>query len=301
MSRGSRFLSQEETGQLVRMWSEDIRFGSRFRFAQKLAEVIGANDAPSDATIKAADKRLERLEKQQSKLTDSTANHIAIALGITRDDLDNRLIGNFSTTAILKPDDEPAEPEAAYRHFEIVHEYAIADKSGHLTTVKTAERVEILRREIVEGGSYWESQPHNVEAFYKPVGNQNVSLWRGAFPVEVARVVKTGKLYRWDTHHEPGLRRGEQVWFLTRFELNDEFVQNLCRDSFHSMEQIGSFTWIVRFPAERPARRWWITTDFNPHHTSGATLESKIGVTREIKWSVRDLPKGSVFFINWEW
>jgi hypothetical protein len=304
MARGSRKLEDEDARRLAKLWTGDSRFGTRYRFAARMAEIINETQTPRSDQIKAADKRLERLEKRKAKLTNPTANAIALVVGLSREVLEVKIFGEATAPApdALPPKERPpSEAEkSTYRHFEIIHEYDIKDIRGRLTGIKTAERVEVLRREVVVGGSYWESYPMNLKAWYKPARRGDLP-WQGAMPVEVTRLEKTGKIYRWDTYHEPALLRGDVVWFLTAFELKDEFTSEVCRDAFHSMQEIGSFTWRIKFPPQRPAKRWWITVDYHPSLPSNTTLASYNEKTTTIDWSISGLPKDVVYFINWEW
>ena len=297
MSYGSKPLTNDARQRLVQMWQDDSRYGSRYQFASRLAEIVYGTSYPPPENVKAIDKRLERLQKNQTKLTNSTSNAIAKALGISPIDLEQRLFGSDSKKATV-PVTEYAG--GTYRHFEVIHEYDIQDTHGHITKVKTAERVQILKQEVREGGSFWSARPNKLEAFYKHVGDSKPP-WENTIPLEINRIEKEGKNYRWDTYHAPALLRGENVWFLTSFELKDEFTSTACSDVFHSMEPIESFTWKIKFPIGRPVKRWWITTNFHPQHSDGATLVACNTPALIIEWSTLKLPKGVFYTVNWVW
>lgn len=110
MARGSRDLDKDEAERLTKLWTEDAQFGTRYSFAARLAQVVNRTTQPSDSQIKAADKRLERLEESETKLTNSTANAIAAAKGISREEFEGRI---FLVTPPSKADG--AQKEATLR------------------------------------------------------------------------------------------------------------------------------------------------------------------------------------------
>jgi hypothetical protein len=142
--------------------------------------------------------------------------------------------------------------------------------------------------------------PYKLKTFYKHAGDGKPP-WENALPLKKNRIEREGKNYRWDTYHAPALLRGEMVWFLTSFELKDEFTTVSCSDIFHSMEPIESFTWKIKFPPKRPAKRWWITTIYHPGHADGATLTAYNKSTSLLEWSASKLPKGTYYTVNWVW
>lgn len=202
-----------------------------------------------------------------------------------------------------EPNETSVGAGTPYKHIQIIHQYVINDTKGKWTTVLTAELVEVLLRQVPSGGSFWGTLPQELETRYKHFKKKEKwdDLWKDSILADNRIINAVKSPFEWDTFYQPPLLRGEKVWFLNSFRLENEFVTSICRDAFHAMQAIESFTWKIKFPSTRPAKRWWVTVDFHDHFPSNATLIAHKKSTSQIEWNTSDMPKGSIYFINWEW
>ena len=104
MSYGSKPLTVQAIQRLIQLWKDNPSYGSRYRFASRLAEQIYGTPIPTPSNIKAADKRLERLQKGETTLTSFTANMIAKLIGVSSLELEQRLFGAQTETIIAPPE-----------------------------------------------------------------------------------------------------------------------------------------------------------------------------------------------------
>lgn len=283
---------------LKRLWVEHPDYGTQSRFAVALAATISGKENPSPADVEAANARLKRLINRTGSYTDESAHWIKTALKISRIELDKAVFEGVMPQT-QQANEGGIRSATPYQHLQLVHEYLIGDPDGHVTHVKTSERVRLLRKKTV-AGSYWSAPPQNLHTGFS-YEEQLETAWKRAIAVETSRVRKMGSTFRWDTHHEPALLEGEKVWFLTSFDLVDEFRESSCSDDYHSQQMLGSFTWRIKFPEARPAKRWWVTVEYSDEMESNTTLESQNEPTLEILWRRSDLKKGEIYFMNWEW
>jgi hypothetical protein len=193
----------------------------------------------------------------------------------------------------------PRSGRPAYKHLFGIYQYEIFDPTGRRVRVTDAQYLQVLRRKQEKGGCGWIPRPHHLESFisHAPLSRE--------VPGELIRCKHTepsikGTSYWWDTFFTPPLVRGQRFWSVDRFVIEDQFAAARCADTFHVFSPWPSFRWKVRFPPERPAKRWWVSVSYRRGYEDDAVILQSEEPTELIVADAEKLGVG-VYQIHWEW
>jgi hypothetical protein len=196
--------------------------------------------------------------------------------------------------SIIKPTIEP------YDHIYYKYHYRILDVNGYVTIIHTENHLKVLRKRISTGGGAWTSMPEALTSrltYLDKEGN------RISDPVinHTTEPKKKGLFYLWNEKYNPPLEKNQHVCFEYDFKVRNEFTEKECSDSFSAYRNIRKFEWLIDFPDNRPAKRWWATRDYEQHDQDDEPLCEFNQTTKHILWKYGPMAAGAFYYINWEW
>lgn len=198
--------------------------------------------------------------------------------------------------AIISLSGEWGDP---YKHLKYIWSVSILDKSGKKSSVQLSSLLKIRRKKISEGGTWWSCFPHNLKTYISYVESGDGLL--NKIEISHSNPEKRGSMYFWSIYHNPSLRKGQKVWVIDEFEMQDEYINGKICDFFDSFRNIKTFIWKFHLPPERPAKRWYGSADYLPNKGDMHILTEENKVTTEVVWEFSNTKKGAVYYINIDW
>ncbi len=170
-----------------------------------------------------------------------------------------------------------------FEHIYYKYHYKILNRFGSLTLINTSNHLRVLKKAISHGGTGWTCRPKDLRVHLTHLNHDGQPISE-PFEVHYSVPKKKGLYYSWDEVYDPPLIKDQHVRFSYSFLVENEFIDSECIDSFLAYREIKSFEWLVDFPADRPAKRWWTTSDYEPLKGDGEIINENNTPTFNILW-----------------
>ena len=194
------------------------------------------------------------------------------------------------------------DTDSSYKHLDYSYTYIIPDNTGKIVHIRVVEKVKLKKKIQQVDGNGWDPKPINLKVFkrtykrkcfrYKP---------NSEFKLKHSNPEKRGAAYWWDCYHEPPAKQGDIYDTIYEFDIKNVFNKTINSDSITAFRKIKKFTWKIQFPKDRPAKRWWVYANFLVNKPDEFVIFKSNKPTYEINYSLRNLKKGAIYFIKWEW
>lgn len=180
------------------------------------------------------------------------------------------------------------------KQISITQQYQILDEKGLLTKVRFERYLKVRHRTVEIGGNGWTAPMRDIRHFIQYEGSSE------ELALTTIEHQRSGRQFFWDEIFNPPLKRGDKIKLVSEFVMESEFNSKVCSDNFHAYRPIGNLCFEVRFPIIRPAKRWWIMTDYANKSEDNSVLFESREETTNIKWN-GPAKSGGIYYIYWEW